>query len=84
MGCWNHTCAVSSMPIMAGEPVMVVPSLKIQGVLNPFAFPFEGEYNDYGFIEPNGWEKHPQWNIIFDSTKFARKMVKEERERGME
>lgn len=67
MGCWNHTCAISSMPIMAGQPVMVIPAQKVGSSLTPFALPFKGEYNDYGFIEGDEWTKHPQWAIIFDS-----------------
>ena len=66
MGCWNETCLMSNLPIMAGEKVaMMLLSNRFAdvnygptGVLTehddvwaPICFPIIGEYDDYGGIE---------------------------------
>jgi len=66
MGCWNGTCFISNLPIMAGQPVVgfVIEYFSwskgkgnYSGVCypndfaNPFAMSFEGTYDDYGGIE---------------------------------
>jgi hypothetical protein len=65
MGCWNGTCGLTNLPIMAGEPTVfhLVGVFGHGGGMNPAidvyenarAFPISfaivGEYNDYGGIE---------------------------------
>ena len=63
MGCWNHTCAVTNLPILYGEEVEVI-LLKSVGILtdaasfcypysyhSPMPLTFHGKYNDYGAVE---------------------------------
>lgn len=63
MGCWNHTCAVTNLPILYGEEVEVI-LLKSQGRVpdkasfcypytyyTPIPLTFHGKYNDYGAVE---------------------------------
>lgn len=64
MGCWNHTCALSNLPVLGGEHVYVFllleapPFEKYVGshcyastYYNCLPFFFEGKYNDYGAIK---------------------------------
>lgn len=67
MGCWNGTCMISNLPILAGEEIKLVilysPTGQIKGLSNlsgfcystdllrPAFFPLTGKYNDYGMIE---------------------------------
>jgi hypothetical protein len=66
MGCWNGTCVISNLPILAGERVKVVllhsPYGKASmvgmsafcyshGILTPVAWALTGDYNDYGCVE---------------------------------
>ncbi len=63
MGCWNETCYITNLPIFSGDPIVVIPLMKIrEGRENPhpcevadnympIAFPIFGKYNDYGGIE---------------------------------
>lgn len=59
MGCWNKTCGLSGLHILAGTPVYVfileqVPVYEqtyTTGMFTPLLLPFEAEYNDYGGIE---------------------------------
>ena len=58
MGCWNATCGLTHLPIMAGEPVVMLMLAGLDTTPNqcyyynadasPFAQPIEGKYNDYG------------------------------------
>ena len=59
MGCWNKTCGLSNLPIMAGEPVYVFVLEKhdpkytteqcyTTWLYKPAMIPFYAEYNDYG------------------------------------
>jgi hypothetical protein len=62
MGCWNHTCAITNLPIFYRDPVIVL-LLERQDSNNlgrycfehsyyvPLPLFFEGEYNDYGAVE---------------------------------
>lgn len=62
MGCWNHTCAVTHLPIIAGEPVEVI-LLKAStnteensychadAYHSPIPLTFGGIYDDYGGVE---------------------------------
>ena len=62
MGSWNHTCAVTNLPIHAGEEVEVI-LLKAHerqddysfcypdAYYTPFPLTFSGKYNDYGSVE---------------------------------
>lgn len=64
MGCWNATCGVSQLPILAGEKIRVFilePSMHSDRSPNmtcystdhytPLGIPFVAEYNDYGSVE---------------------------------
>lgn len=59
MGCWNKTCGLSNLPIMAGEPVYVfvlekhdpkysTSQCESTWLYKPAMIPFYAEYNDYG------------------------------------
>ena len=60
MGCWNHTCAITNLPVMYNDPVYVILLLKQEdddslcyptAFWRPLPFYFEGKYNDYGAVE---------------------------------
>lgn len=65
MGCWNGTCSISQLPILAGTKVKTILLLQsefahgiggsgtcyITGYFRPWFFPVTAEYNDYGSIE---------------------------------
>jgi len=63
MGCWNHTCAVTNLPIFAGDEVEVIllksamsPSdyasfCHLGSYYTPLPLTFHGTYNDYGAVE---------------------------------
>lgn len=56
MGCWNQTCGLTQIHILAGEKVMVFPLVKSEAdslcystpFWTPFPVPFSSEYDDYG------------------------------------
>jgi hypothetical protein len=75
MGCWNKTCALSNLPIFAGEEVYVF--LIEQNGLNdthcysnhlysPIITPFYSHYDDYGCGENNSGVALP---VIINSLK---------------
>lgn len=66
MGCWNKTCGVSNLPILAGEPVIALILMQnpyfdkdkplqqcsyVDDFWKPLGFPIQGVYNDYGWVE---------------------------------
>lgn len=62
MGCWNGTCMVSNLPIIAGEEAVGIFLVKIGSARQtdhcysneawqPLLLPFRGIYNDYGLLE---------------------------------
>lgn len=65
MGCWNGTCGISQLPILAGTKVKAYLMLQSEfaqgiggsgtcyttGYFRPWFFPVSAEYNDYGSIE---------------------------------
>lgn len=62
MGCWNHTCAITNLPIFAGEDVEVIllqRSCNIDDASfcnpteyhSPLPLTFSGKYDDYGSVE---------------------------------
>jgi hypothetical protein len=62
MGCWNHTCAVTNLPIYAGEEVEVIllkaPEMPDAASYcypyvyhSPLPLTFHGKYDDYGAVE---------------------------------
>lgn len=65
MGCWNGTCGISQLPILAGQKVKTILMLQSRyhdviggaGVcystayFRPWFLPVTAEYNDYGSIE---------------------------------
>jgi hypothetical protein len=80
MGSWNGTCLVSNLPIFAGDPVVMFPITQYHfykpekadraGYCYAYeawellGLPFEGAYNDYGFIE--GVTNPDMMNLTFD------------------
>lgn len=65
MGCWNGTCMISNLPILAGEKVKLVflhspygrsdleksAYCYPNGIFQPGGFALDAEYNDYGSVE---------------------------------
>lgn len=62
MGCWNHTCAVTGLPIYEGEDVEVIMLMNSAHPEKsshcyptsyhiPIPLTFQGQYNDYGAVE---------------------------------
>lgn len=62
MGCWNHTCALTNLPVMGGDDVYVFileehPFNRTHNYCYPTNFwcplpiYFEGKYDDYGGVE---------------------------------
>lgn len=62
MGCWNHTCAVTGLPIYESEEVEVIMLLASAHPEQashcyptsyhiPIPLTFQGQYNDYGAVE---------------------------------
>lgn len=64
MGCWNGTCGITQMPIVAGERVALIFLLENKysdhggsgfcysnNQYSPITMPIFGEYNDYGAID---------------------------------
>lgn len=62
MGCWNHTCAITNLPIYVGEEVEVVLLKRKAGIdgasfcyatnyHSPLPLTFSGKYNEYGAVE---------------------------------
>lgn len=77
MGCWNHTCALTNLPIFCGDQVYVLlleetPSSLGQDFcypttyFSPYPFWFQGDYNDYGGVENC---RGPFLNRIIDHVK---------------
>lgn len=77
MGCWNGTCGLTNLPILAGEEVYVFPILDVErkgkqydlcyatGFFKPLLVPFVGKYNDYGAVEDcNGMALEPILHVI--------------------
>lgn len=69
MGCWNKTCALTNLPIHAGERVIMFPLIEVvrssggRRCYNNWAWeylpvPFYGEYDDYGFMEFDDGQQH--------------------------
>lgn len=81
MGCWNETCAISNLPIRAGDPTYLVmltntPWEYKDGRTGCYfndhwflrALPVLGEYDDYGKIE--NWEENWIVDLINDQFKI--------------
>lgn len=80
MGCWNGTCGISQLPILAGTKVKVVLLLQsefnksVQGsgscyitqYFRPWFLPVTAEYNDYGSIE----KIEMDWNAKYMLERF--------------
>ncbi len=77
MGCWNQTCAITNLPIYAGEEVEVI-MLQFSNMIAgsslcypyfyhvPIPLTFQGIYNDYGAVEDC---KGAALNIIIDNIR---------------
>lgn len=61
MGCWNHTCAITQLPVLNGEEVVTI-WLRQQktpidsycypdGEWTPIPFALVGQYDDYGSVD---------------------------------
>lgn len=71
MGCWNKTCALTQMPIFAGEETVMffiverpfndgvepMPSYS-SSAWSMIPVPFYGEYDDYGFLDLHPDQEH--------------------------
>jgi len=81
MGCWNETCAISNLPIRAGDPTYFImltrtPWEHKDGSTGCYyndhwflrALPMLGEYDDYGKIEE--WKKDWIHDLIIEQFKF--------------
>lgn len=61
MGCWNHTCSLTNLPIRANEDVYVMILQESEYKVNTWCYPykmwmplpfiFTGKYDDYGAVE---------------------------------
>lgn len=60
MGCWNETCMLTHLPILAGERTVAVliaqheihnSNCHPDGVFQPISLPIAGDYDDYGGLE---------------------------------
>lgn len=60
MGCWNGTCALTSLPITSGTEIYIFPVVETMGepsycytcaLWTPMSLSFQGTYNDYGAAE---------------------------------
>lgn len=73
MGYWNETCAITNLPIFAGEKIAAIALRKNpfddgqkhtyypDGVWYPVGFPFYGEYDGYGRVKnavTHPWNRH--------------------------
>ncbi len=78
MGCWNHTCAVTNLPIHWQEEVEVIllrsgsfgredtSYCRPDSIWSPIPLTFSGTYNDYGSVENcHG----PAFDIIVDAIR---------------
>jgi len=82
MGCWNGTCGISQLPILAGQKVKAFLMLQSRynaeiggaGVcystayFRPWFFPVTADYNDYGSIE----NIKKDWNSEFMLKTFRK------------
>ena len=51
MGCWNGTCALSNLPILEEDKIVLIPIIGKGTSYEPIGLPIRGYYNDYGMIE---------------------------------
>ena len=76
MGCWNGTCAITNVPVMHNDEVVVLLLTNQYGLddnkcypnsyWQPYSLYFEGKYNDYGAVE----DCHgPMLEYIMDDVK---------------
>jgi len=84
MGSWNGTCAISQLPIVAGDPVVAIITKHVpweenwgggfsyaHGVWAPVMLPIEGVYNDYGGIEDikKNWQSELLFKHLTEASK---------------
>jgi len=82
MGCFNGTCVITNLPLVAGEPTVLIPlafnkfnDRNYTGLVYatdaayPLTFPIDGAYNDYGAIEDYDEHSIPV-KIILHATKI--------------
>lgn len=83
MGCWNGTCFLTNLPILHGDPIVLIPITKLKSaykeghagfcyvddLYTPASLPIFGEYDDYGGIE--NMEKYPEnhLDIVLEQLK---------------
>jgi hypothetical protein len=88
MGSWNGTCALSQMPIVHGEKVVLFPLVKSPSAENggggycystnqysPMTIPLFGVFDDYGGIEKIDKNKEYVYNLfkLFEEKKMFKK-----------
>lgn len=92
MGCWNGTCMISNLPILAGEEVKLVfiyTKFKNKnslcksaycypnGIFNQGAFALDAEYDDYGTVENIKEDINFELINIYFQQKYKRIKVEE-------
>lgn len=81
MGCWNGTCGITQLPILAGDDVVLffIGQPKTDesvaggfcystGMWAPMSLPFYGKYSDYGTVQdiPDDWHARYFLDILRD------------------
>lgn len=81
MGCWNETCMLSHMQIMALDNIKVIILVNNDNESNPcyhnqnyapLILPFDAKYNDYGGIETT--DSYIPWysEVVLNNLEFVR------------
>lgn len=82
MGCWNETCMLSHMQIMASDNIKVIILVNNDNESNPcyhnqnyapLILPFDAKYDDYGGIETT--DSYIPWysEVVLNNLEFVRK-----------
>lgn len=77
MGCWNETCMLTNLPILIGNPTVILflqqnytphAGCHPDGYFRPVSLPIEGLYDDYGRLE--GIKRNPVALRLLAETEF--------------
>lgn len=72
MGCWNETDLLTSLPILSGDPVVLILLGTVScAQMYPISFPIRGKYNDYGSIEDVVVDTASQATLKIINDKFT-------------
>jgi hypothetical protein len=63
MGCWNETCAITNLPIHCEEDMVVFFTLYHNGEWKLIPVPFYGQYDDYGWFDPDSGQE-PKLSVL--------------------